>query len=189
MIRQNLEIVSHLGKRETLTHVGDLARWMVGGLSRYRIPRPSSASRFIPVCYGNVCRSPFAEVLLQRRGFDTLSVGLEATTGKTANERAIAAAARRGVDLGAHRSTNIRDVEYREDDVIVFMEYAHVARMCASGVLPGGVGLMLLGLEAQPGVPRIYDPYGRPDAAFDCCFEIIEGAVDNFARRLEEEGR
>jgi protein-tyrosine-phosphatase/predicted ATP-grasp superfamily ATP-dependent carboligase len=59
------------------------------------------------VCQGNICRSPFAAASLRRLLADpsrTGSAGMLPLPGRTPPALALAAAARRGIDLSAHRS-------------------------------------------------------------------------------------
>ena len=83
------------------------------------MPRPSSSASADPVttggsvlvvCTGNVCRSPFLQLALQRQlearrrhgepGITVTSAGTGALTGQPMDERAAAQATARGLDPG-----------------------------------------------------------------------------------------
>src|SRR2546427_7830369 len=68
--------------------------------------RPRLTSLLV-VCHGNICRSPFAAALLRRasarNGVRVDSAGFLGP-GRPPPPEAVAAAARHGVDLSAHRS-------------------------------------------------------------------------------------
>lgn len=83
------------------------------------------------VCTGNICRSPIAAGLLRdrlhRAGIEATvtSAGL-VTEGRPASEHGVAAMARRGVDIAAHRSRRVTAALAERADLIVGMELQHV---------------------------------------------------------------
>ncbi len=86
------------------------------------------------VCYGNLCRSPMAEALLQgaldRRlgpGHDWIvtSAGTGAIEGYPVSRHGLDAMARRGLDLSKHRTRAITPALIRRVDRIVCMTEAH----------------------------------------------------------------
>ncbi len=83
------------------------------------------------VCTGNICRSPMAEGLLReqfaRAGVDAHvhSAGL-VTQNQPASAYGVAAMARRGIDIGEHRSRLLAAADVRDADLIIGMELQHV---------------------------------------------------------------
>lgn len=83
------------------------------------------------ICTGNQCRSPMAEVLfrdgLARRGIDghVASAGL-ISEGVPASEGSVRAMSKRGLDLGAHRSTPLGADAVIAADLVVGMTREHV---------------------------------------------------------------
>jgi protein-tyrosine phosphatase len=84
--------------------------------------RPRSV---VVVCHGNICRSPVAGALLARAlvrvGTRVDSAGFLGAN-RPAPPEAVAAAARRGVDLSMHRSRLLTPALARSADLIVVME-------------------------------------------------------------------
>ena len=92
---------------------------------------PSSAPlRVLFVCTGNIARSPMAAGLLaamaRERGvpIEVRSAGL-VTEDRPAAPEAVALLARRGIDIGEHRSTLLRPESVADADLILGMERQH----------------------------------------------------------------
>ena len=87
--------------------------------------------RVLFVCMGNICRSPTAEgvfrKLVQERA-PHLEVEIDSAgthgyhVGDPPDRRAIAAAARRGVDLGGLRARTVEDADFEGFDLLVAMD-------------------------------------------------------------------
>src|SRR5215475_9849794 len=78
--------------------------------------------RVVFVCSGNICRSPYAEVAARMRGLPAVSCGTHTQTGLPADGTAIVEAARRTVDLSAHRTTRWEDFEPEDGDLLIAMQ-------------------------------------------------------------------
>lgn len=89
------------------------------------------SERVLVVCTANRCRSPLAAALL-REALDVRTVGVEVRTagllddGLPATEATVAVAARRGVDLGGHRSARVDPTDVSAADLVIGMERLHV---------------------------------------------------------------
>lgn len=145
------------------------------------------------VCTGNLCRSPMAEYALQaelaKRGVDNIAVesaGTMAYDGAPAASRAVAEAARRGIDLRPHRSRLLTKDMIDEAEAVVVME-AHQYRS-ALALAPYAVEKIVMAGNLVPGRddPEIGDPYGGTEEDFVRAFDEIQQAVENLADRLEE---
>ena len=101
----------------------ELRRWL-GGAPRM----PSPVSRVLVICQGNICRSPFAELLLaqSRPDLEVRSAGLAASGDDPVQPGAQRVAEAMGFDLTAHRSRALTQAEVEWADLIVGMEGRHV---------------------------------------------------------------
>jgi protein-tyrosine-phosphatase len=91
------------------------------------------------VCTGNICRSPLAEGIMKDCILDEIesggeplpikvsSAGTSAVDGFPASEYSVEAAARHGIDISAHRSTQLSDGIVNAADLILTMEPGHTA--------------------------------------------------------------
>lgn len=138
-------------------------------LDRLRgMPRPRS---ILVVCHGNICRSPFLEMLLRRLLPDTgvRSAGLIGP-GRQPPSLALAAAERFGVFMGAHRSQLLSDDLVRASDLAIVMEERQARALRRYGMSADRV-IVAGDLDPEPGAPRtVADPWGGGHAEFDAAY-------------------
>jgi len=144
------------------------------------------------ICLGNICRSPYAARMLTRR-FESSGLSTVVVEGgfigpdRASTEIAIAAAARRGVDLRDHRSRLITAADLRQASIILVMEPRQVrlVKREAGGRVPHTI--MLGDLDPlTPETRAIRDPFGRSDAFYDVTYARIERCVAEFARLAQD---
>lgn len=160
---------------------------LLGRYRRYRQVDWSRVERLVFVCKGNICRSPFAELVARDEGLETVSCGVEASDGAPANQGALEAADRMGYDLSAHRSRKLATEPVGNGDLFVLLEPAHLdaleqhhgqRRNCT-----------LLGLWSRTRNPYIQDPYGTAPACFDRSFRLIEQSVRKIKHEIKKAQR
>ena len=155
--------------------------------SRAGPPRlDATVRRLLVICYGNLCRSPFAAELLARRfpSGEVRSAGLEARDGTAAEPAAIRMALRHGIDLRTHAAHRIRGDDVAWADLIIAMEGHQCARIRRRWP-EGAAKTHLLGDFFDRGPFLIADPYGHDDEVFAATFDRISQGVKVLARKLE----
>lgn len=139
----------------------------------------ASPPRLIPVrilflCTGNICRSPFAEVLARqlndRTDIEFASAGTIALGGNPASATGIAVAADLGVDMSNHRTTHLTTRVLQEADLVYAMEDEHIASVLA---LDPGARVELLSPEGAP----MPDPYGGDRFEYERSYHLIAVAI------------
>jgi protein-tyrosine phosphatase len=157
----------------------------------------------VVACYGNICRSPFAAVLLSRAlgGGSGVGVGtgaqavtvvggaLACRPGRPSPDRAVAAAARRGVDLRAHRSRYADDAELEAADLVLVFDAANLGLLAARGLRLQREPLRLRELLPDADNGEIADPIDGDDACFDRTYALIESAIGALQGMVEGGGR
>jgi len=166
------------GAMRLMLSYGELA----AGLSGQRKPDPGEVRRLVFVCHGNICRSAYAHVLAKRAGARVASFGLSTSTGRSAHAPMIALAAQRGVNMTAHRATDIDDFVPQEGDLLLAMETRHLRKLAAEPSV-AHLPRMLLGAYARPPAPHLHDPYDEDEAYLPMCLTRIERAVAALVRR------
>lgn len=139
--------------------------------------------RVLFVCLGNICRSPTAEgvmrALLASNGYDGEVVVDSAGTGgwhvgNPPDERAIAAAAARGFELGGV-ARQVRIADFEEFDLIVAMDRSNrddLLRLAPDAEAEAKVRLLR---EFGDGAPEdVPDPYYGDTDGFDEVLDIVE---------------
>jgi protein-tyrosine-phosphatase len=157
--------------------------------------RRSDVSSILFVCYGNVCRSPYAAAAfartLARRGGDSVQVASAGFIGpgRIPPETALAAAERRGLDVSNHRSRLLTPQIIRAASVVVVMAADQAAGIRAR--YGSDVYVLLLGdLDPLPIETRtVTDPWGLSADVFDMVFERIDRCVSELVRLVTEGSR
>jgi protein-tyrosine phosphatase len=147
------------------------------------------------VCTGNTCRSPMAQVLLQRRladvigcevetlsdsGLMVISAGVAASTGEVASAAAVEAMQVRGLDLKHHESRPLSDVLVRFADVILAMTRGHREAILAQWPTAAD----RIGLVCRDG-RDVDDPIGGDAAEYESCAAQIDRQLADWIGRLD----
>ncbi len=152
----------------------------LGAFAALRRVAWDDVERVVFVCHGNLCRSVYAEARARGAGLRTTSFGLAARDGDGADAVASSRSAARGLDLSAHRARRLSPDRLRPGDLLVAMEPAHLRRLA---LVAPSYPRTLLGLWATPPRPHLEDPYGLAPTYFDTCFDVVDRAVEEIARR------
>lgn len=175
------------------------------------------------VCTGNICRSPMAERLLAVHAaelgatVEVGSAGVRALVGHPAEPGAVAAMARRGIDLGDHVARSATTDLVDGADLVITMEGAHVVDLVSGGGAQLARTFTLPELVGRSGaLPRgaatvddwlvdvgegrssralvgstdldVADPYGRSGRAFRRCADELDELCRSLAAALWGEG-
>ncbi len=145
--------------------------------------------RVLFVCMGNICRSPIAQAVLERRlreeGLDgQVEVDSAAThphhVGDPPDPRACEAAARRGLEIGGQRARQVCAEDFERFDFILAMDEdnLHMLRRRCPPQAPARLErLLALCLEAPFG-GNVPDPYYGGPSGFDTVIDLVEQGVD-----------
>lgn len=154
-----------------------------------RLRALTSVRKTVFLCYGNICRSPFAAALFRRMLADEPTVSVMSAgfvgSGRPVPPAALEAARRRQIDLHTHRSTIVSHSLLTAADLIIVMS-ADQARALRDrfGTLRGPV-VVLGDLDPQRIRGRtIVDPWGHDDATFEESYERITRCVRELVRLL-----
>ena len=140
------------------------------------------------ICYGNICRSPFAEARLRAKldfgvGEQLVSTGMVPTSNRCAPPTAVQAAANWGVDLTGHRSRYLMAQELEAYDLIIGFDKRTVAGLREIGVNRKFPVLSLGDFLPEAAIcPEIADPYGKGDHVFETTYELIDRALDGLVK-------
>ncbi|HBI69136.1 MAG TPA: phosphotyrosine protein phosphatase [Massilia sp.] len=155
-----------------------------GRLRSFALRDPSGVRRAVFVCHGNICRSAFAHMEAIRHGLNVASLGLSTSTGGRSPKQALAASARAGVDMTAHRATSWPDFKVLPGDLFLVMEVRQAHEVRRRLGPRDDVQVALLGMWCKPPMPHLHDPYTLGDPYFDTCFIRVREAVANLSLDL-----
>jgi protein-tyrosine phosphatase len=133
------------------------------------------------VCLGNICRSPYAERVLARRGNGALRVHSAGFIGpgRRPPPEALEVARARGIEHAEHVSRTLTR-ELLEGADVLFVFDRHLARRVRSTAGARADRILWLG-DFDPewaGKRAIADPWGKPVEEFQRTFARIERCVD-----------
>jgi glycosyltransferase involved in cell wall biosynthesis/protein-tyrosine-phosphatase len=141
-------------------------------------------SSVLILCYGNICRSPYAAAALAKRvpsDLRILSAGV-IRPGRPSPEFAVTAAAARGIDLSPHRSTLITEEMARASDLIVVMDTGQRRTVETRYGVKRRRILVLGDLDPVDITTRtIPDPYARPLDVFHDCYARVDRCIRELA--------
>lgn len=153
--------------------------------------------RLLVVCLGNICRSPMAEGVLRARIeasplagkviLDSVGTG-NWHAGAPPDPRAIATAARHGVDISGLRARQLSRDDFTQNDWLLCADRNNLRDVRARGPEKAHSRCALLldwaGMAADGDVP---DPYTGGDAEFEAVWTMLDRAAHGVVARLGSE--
>lgn len=169
--------------------------WAIKGASLRNPPLPAKVESILFVCLGNICRSPFAAVLAERKLAATEGVrircgsaGIRTKQAAKSPEEACLVATEYGLSLEGHRPTTLTRELMDAHDLIVVMEAAQMLDLRGSypDAIERVVLLSLFDSDGARGYDRynIADPFSQPREAFEACYRRIDRALSNLLSQL-----
>ena len=151
--------------------------------------------RILLVCLGNICRSPTAHGVLQKKvdeaGFSAEveidSAGTAAWhIGKSPDSRSVAAATKRGFDLSSLRARQVCDQDFEQFDLILAMDKNNHQELLERCPEPWADKVqMFLPFSQVTLEDEVPDPYYGGSQGFDYVIDLVEQAADNLVGRIE----
>jgi protein-tyrosine phosphatase len=149
--------------------------------------------RILFVCMGNICRSPTAEGVFRRlveeRAPDLdLEIDSAGThdyhVGEPPDERAVAAASRRGIDLSRLRARQVEDADFERFDLLVAMDRLNRETLLERSPAGSHERIRLfMEFTGRRDVEDVPDPYYGGPLGFEQVLDLAEEAA---AGLLEE---
>jgi protein-tyrosine-phosphatase len=146
------------------------------------------------LCYGNICRSPYAEFRWNEMHAarpdlpSCVSGGFHERVERSTPLRFQSAARHRGVELGEHRSKRISQESVDAADLLVLMDRRN--RLDLAREFPSALGkTIFLGICDDPENPEIPDPYDQPLPAGSIAYGRIDKALLALAEILAAAGK
>jgi protein-tyrosine phosphatase len=144
------------------------------------------------VCLGNICRSPLAEAAFRA---EASRIGLDAEidsagtgnwhVGHPPDSRAIAVAARNGMDIKSYRARQVKADDFRRFTHIVALDGDNLEALQALRPTDSiaEISLLLDHVEGRRGM-AVADPYYGNAAGFDATWNDVSQGAKALAARL-----
>ena len=153
--------------------------------------------RVLFVCMGNICRSPTAEGVFRHFVRDaSLQHVIEADSagthgyhiGDPPDERAQAAALRRGYDLSALRARQVTREDFGVFDYVLAMDHDNLQLL--QRLRPPQVDrnpLLFLDFSSMRSVTEVPDPYYGGPHGFEQVLDLVEDAAQGLLRHIRKD--
>ena len=129
-----------------------------------RPKKVKKAKKILVMCYGNICRSPFVENLLNNElndnSFSIVSAGFHQKIDRNSPIEYQQLCIDSGIDLKQHRSRLITNELVEWSDIILVMDYSNRALLKNNFGRPALKKCYFLGAFLKRGSIEINDPYG-----------------------------
>lgn len=152
--------------------------------------------KILMVCLGNICRSPLAEGIMQKkirqRGLDW-TVDSAGTgnwhIGERPDSRSIAVARKHGIDISKQRARQFKASDLDHFDLILAMDHNNLHSINDLNSRPEHEGKVHLIMDlAKPGnAADVPDPYWNDDG-FEQVYRMLDEACGKIIDRLVGEG-
>jgi protein-tyrosine phosphatase len=152
----------------------------------------SGPARILFVCLGNICRSPLAEGVMRAAAagagipaeIDSAGTG-DWHVGKAPDPRAIAIAARHGIDIAGLRARQVRPDDFSHYHRLIALDASVLRNLRQMAPAEGSAKLELL-LDHAPDRrgDDVADPYFGDDAGFETALADIRLGIDGLLRAL-----
>ncbi len=155
--------------------------------------------RILFVCMGNICRSPTAQGVFERLVADNElldyieidSAGTHAYhIGERPDERASAAALKRGVDLSTQKARKVSSKDFHVFDYVIAMDSSNYEDL-ASRCPPEHESKLSLFLDyaADLEATEVPDPYYGGETGFERVLDMIEKASAGLLAEVRKQHR
>jgi protein-tyrosine-phosphatase/predicted ATP-grasp superfamily ATP-dependent carboligase len=147
-----------------------------------RVKAAGGPAKILFLCYGNICRSPLAAALAEKRlsGVTIDSAGFHEQTGRSCPQKILRIAESFGTDLSSHRSARVTRDGLANADLVIAMDLENLN--CVRQEFPEMANrTTLLGLFATPETVAIADPYLADEAATSSICEQVRQGIDGLA--------
>lgn len=131
------------------------------------------------LCTGNICRSPYAEAVLQQQvpSANVSSAGLGAMVGDPADETGLSLAANRSVDMSQHVARQVNRQMIAQADLVLVMDDEHMERLLRKYPEARGKSFKLgKWLDNK----NIVDPYMKSEDFFGLVLDEIDKSVETW---------
>ena len=147
------------------------------------------------VCLGNICRSPLAEGILQKKANDNgLAIEVDSAgtaayhVGNLPDPRSIQVAKKYNIDITNQRARQFDTSDFQEFDVIYAMDsenYNNIIKLSNSEEEDQKVKLILNEIEPQSN-SSVPDPYYGGDNGFENVYQMLDLACERITGKFKK---
>ena len=143
------------------------------------------STKILMVCLGNICRSPLAQGILEKKVFKSVIIDSAGTAGyhvgKKPDQRSIDVGNKNGVDISNYKARQFSKEDFKNFDHIYVMDnsnYKDVIDQAESIEDQKKVNLILSYNQEVP------DPYYFDQKEFEHCYRLLDNACEKIVKDL-----
>jgi protein-tyrosine phosphatase len=152
--------------------------------------------KVLMVCLGNICRSPLAQGILEKKVAQkglNVEVDSAATSdyhiGHEPDSRSISKAAEYGIDITRQRGRQLQNSDFQEFDRIFVMDTSNYSNTIAltkqeDEIKKVEIILNLINPGSNQSVP---DPYFGGEEGFENVYRLLDAACDQIIKQIQNE--
>lgn len=147
--------------------------------------------KILMVCLGNICRSPLAHGLLEKKlgeGYEVDSAGTGSYhIGSAPDARSIAVAKKYGIDISTQTARQIKQEDLENYDRIYAMDRSNlknIQNLTDNPDLKKKVRLILPD-DATLGLDEVPDPYYETDHHFEEVYQMLDRVTTTIAKEIK----
>ena len=154
---------------------------------RTRLASAHAPRRILVVCYGNVCRSPYLQAVLQRAlpNTEVTSAGFVGA-GRAVPDTSLTISAKRGLDLSRFRSRPLVPTVVTGADLIIVMDARQAQEITTR--FPVNRARIVIAGDLDPRFDQaraIRDPWNQPSEVFEESFDRLDRCATVLVSVLE----
>ena len=145
------------------------------------------------VCLGNICRSPLAQGILEKKSKESnlnIYVDSAGTTGwhvgSSPDLRSIKVAQKYDIDISHQKARKFSTYDFEEFDKIYVMDtsnYRYITRLCSNEKECNKVELILK-ISDPENNPSVPDPYYGEEDGFEKIYRLLENACSKIISEI-----
>jgi protein-tyrosine phosphatase len=186
------EIYLRLGKKTGNTYLRLRALDALGVRGSNKRKVPADAQSFVFVCFGNIMRSPMAELMFRRTlaehgeyNMEICSAGIHAIPGSEAHPRSQIAGRELGLPLDYHRSKLLTAEMVEQADAIFAMDFQNKAELLNLYPEASNKIFMLSAYgEGKYRYREIPDPFFGDQDEARRCYAVLQTCIHNLVKSL-----
>lgn len=146
---------------------------------------PETPRNILFLCYGNICRSPLAELIAHDslRGYNVGSAGFHETVDRQSPDHMKRAALKLNVDMNSHHSRSVTKQDGDRADLILVMDWKNYVQLTRT-FPEAKAKATFLGLFGSISRIEIDDPYELAGEGVDQIVEQIKRSTDGLRDAL-----
>ena len=150
--------------------------------------------KVLMVCLGNICRSPLAQGILEKKSKESnINIQVDSAgtggwhVGSSPDLRSINVAKKYNIDISHQKSRKFSTYDFKEFDKIYVMDtsnYRDLIRLCSNEKECNKIELILKNIDPENNL-SVPDPYYGEKDGFENIYSILEKACPKIINEIE----